>query len=181
MPLVRNNDQDYLGVGYLKKLHGIKGELEIDLGEEKFLDLLDRKGWIFVEINGEFIPFHIISYYQKNPVTIVIALDDIYSYEQAEGLLKHDVYVAIDSEVEKQEFLPQDEYYEQFIGYKGITVAGVELGSLTGVEKSSVNPLLVFEGEKKVMVPIFADFIKEVNTDQKEILLDLPAGFLEVF
>lgn len=181
MPLVKNNDSEYLEIGYFRKLHGIKGEIELSIGEEQFFDLLDAKGWVFVDINGEFIPFLIKSFYEKNPVTVVVSLEDVYTYEQAESLLKHSVYISIDSEEEKNEYLPQDEYYEQFVGYIGITLQGNLLGKLTGVEKSSTNPLLVFKGEKTVSVPIYSDFIKEVDTEKKEILLDLPPGYLEVF
>ncbi len=181
MPLVKTNDREYLEIGYFRKLHGIKGEIELSIGEEQFVDLLDTKGWIFVDVNGEFIPFLIKSFYEKNPVTVVVSLEDVYTYEQAESLLKHSVYISLDSKEEKEEFLPQDEYYEQFVGYKGITVQDTVLGVLTKVEKSSTNPLLVFEGEKNVSVPIYSDFIKEVNTEKKEILLDLPPGYLEVF
>ena len=181
MPLVKNNDREYLEIGYFRKLHGIKGEIELSIGEEQFIDLIDTKGWIFVDINGEFIPFLIVSFYEKNPVTVVLSLEDVYTYEQAESLLKHSVYILLESEEEKAEFLPQDEFYEQFLGYKGVTVQGAVLGELANVEKSSTNPLLVFEGEKTVSVPIYSDFIKEVDTQKKEILLDLPPGYLEVF
>ena len=179
MPVIKHNNRELIEIGYLRKLHGIKGEIELNLGEEQFSELLD-KGWIFVRINGEFIPFFIKSFYEKNSLTLVLDLEDVYSYDQAKRLLKYPVFVEVSAE-EKDEYLPQDEYFLQFIGYKGITVQGANLGTLKEVEKSATNPLLIFEGEKIISIPIYSDFIKEINEKEKTITLDLPNGYLEVF
>ncbi len=182
MPIKKENDKTYIEIGYIKKLHGIKGELELVIGDDELTDLIDKKGWVFLEINGELIPFQINNFYNKGLTSIILDLKDIYNLNQAKRLVKKSVLVEVSSE-ELEEYLPKDIYFEQFIGYTGQLLQNKQtFGTLEEITDSPINPLLVFKlNEKTVSIPIFSDFIKEIDTTNKIIYLDLPAGYLDVF
>ncbi len=181
MPAGADKSGNLVEIGYLRKLHGIKGEVQLNLKDEIYSELIEQKGWIFIRINGEFIPFFVLEFYEKGQDILVLSLQDIYSLEQAENIIKNPVFIEV-SDNEKNRFLPKEEIFEAYTGYQGVSVAGTIIGVLTGVEHSPTNPLLVFEhGDRKVSIPVYSDFIKEVDTKSKKIILDLPDGYLEVF
>ncbi len=181
MPADANKSNNLVEIGYLQKLHGIKGEVQLNLKDEIYSEPIEQKGWIFIKINGEFIPFFVLEFYEKGANTLVLSLQDVYSLQQAENIIKHPVFIEL-ADHEKNRFLPQEELFETYIGYKGVSVAGTLVGMLTDVEHSPSNPLLVFEKEgRQVSIPVYSDFIKVVDTENKQIILDLPDGYLEVF
>ena len=181
MPLFDPKRKSLIEIGYLQKLHGIKGEVQLNLKDDIFINLIDTKGWIFIEINGEYIPFFVLSFFEKNLNTLVLSLEDIYTLEQAKGIIKNKVYVEID-ENEKNKYLPKEEIFKSYIGYFGKTMKGTDIGELIEIKESPTNPLLVFiKNEQKILIPIYSDFIKEIDNSQKMISLDLPDNYLEVF
>ena len=175
------NSNNLIEIGYLHKLHGIKGEVQLNLKDGIYSNLIEENGWIFIKINGEFIPFFVLEFYEKNPETLVLNLEDIYSLEQAENIIKNPVFVQID-EHEKNLYLPKEEIFEAYKGFEGVTKSGTSIGILNEIEHSPTNPLLIFKkGIKKISIPVYSDFIDSVNRDSKKIILDLPDGYLEVF
>src|SRR5574343_162897 len=86
------NKADCFHLGYVAKLHGFKGEVSL------FLDVTNPEDYtgietIFLEINGQLIPYFITSFKLKNKGIAAVKFDGVDTESQAKALLKKEVYL----------------------------------------------------------------------------------------
>ena len=73
-------------------------------------------------------------------------------------------------------------YYHELIDWKVTDQKQGEIGIVRGVNMQSPQPLLILDYQnKEVLVPFIDGIIISVNRDQKEIIVALPDGLLEVY
>lgn len=80
------------------------------------------------------------------------------------------------------EALPSGTYYDfQLIGCRVMTEDGLAIGKVKEILKAQGNDLLVVtEGQREVLIPLVADFCRNVSVEKKEILVRLPKELLEL-
>ncbi|MEM6360154.1 MAG: ribosome maturation factor RimM [Bacteroidota bacterium] len=164
-------------LGYVIKRHGLKGELSI------FLDVDDPEGYsklesVFVSIDGKLVPFFIERISVKGD-RAVVQFEDVNSVDQADELKGCELFLPLT-------MLPKLEgtsfYYHEIIGFQVIDEVFGKVGRIKDIYTGSGQELLaVMRNDKEILVPVADDTIKSVDREKAEILVNLPAGLLDIY
>jgi 16S rRNA processing protein RimM len=173
---MRNFDQ-YFYLGKIVKPHGFQGRVSVFLDTDDPDNYLETK-IIYININGAPVPYFVEEIKLLNNKATIL-FQDVTTEEQAEKLLKKDMYLPL-SELPK---LTGNQFYYHEIN--GMSIIDEEKG-LIGVvnevlEYSSQAIIQTFFQGKEVLIPISDDIIKLVDRENHRLHLQLPEGLLEVY
>jgi 16S rRNA processing protein RimM len=108
----------------------------------------------------------------------LLKLKGINSFEEAQSLVGAEVQLPENelASLEEGEF-----YLFDLIGIRVITVAGKELGAITGIIPAAGNSLLAIkQDQKEVLIPFSEHICVEVDIPGKRIVIDPPEGLLDL-
>lgn len=158
---------DLVFVGKISGTHGIKGELRIKSDFER-KDLVFKVGNKIIIDNEE----HIIRSYRYHKIFDMITIDDYNNINDVLCFVGKNVYVSrMSLNLKKSEYLLSD--------LVGLNV--VSNDTIYGIVKdysNDINPLLKVEFDKNYYIPINSDYIKCVDLDKKEIIVDHIEGLI---
>ena len=167
--------QEYLEVGQIVNTNGLKGLLKINPFTDD-ITRFEKLKTIFIEHKKELLEFEIESVrYQKKQV--LLKLKGIDTIEEAEKYRED--YLKINRN--KEEKLPENTYYiVDLIGLDIYTEDGELLGKLDDVFSTGSNDVYVVKnGEgKQILLPAISDVIKNIDLEQKKIVVNLIEGLL---
>jgi len=161
--------------GKIVGTHGIKGEVKIssnsDFKEERF----KIGNTLYVKKNNDFIPITI----QSHRVHKGLDLITFNNYKNINDVLEFvdlDVYVDYDSVEE----LPDDEYYyQELLDCKVYDINNNYIGIVVDLLDLPQGTILkIKQDNKKSLVPFNDEFVKEVNCEEKIIIIDPIEGLL---
>lgn len=168
---------NYNSIGKLVATFGLNGEiiLKHHLGKKSSLKGLET---LFVEKNkDELLPYFIESTKIKNDDEIYLKLEGINTKESARTL------------VQKQVWLP-DEDFQKYAGKSApISLLGyhiihdnTDLGEILEVIEQPHQVLcrILLEG-KEALIPVHQETLQKIDKKNKQVLLDLPDGLLDIF
>ena len=179
----RPNEPEHLVVGHISKAHGTKGELAI-------WPLTDRPDSIFVEgaslllgnEQGELsddaaaVTIDEVRPFKRG---VLVRFDGVQDREGAESLVGAYLLAPIDA----LEPLEEGEvFYHQMLGMTVVTVAGEVVGSVREVYEIEPSHLLEVVGDdgRVRLIPFAAYVVKDVDVTGRRIVIDPPAGLLEI-
>ncbi len=165
-------------IGRLGKPWGHKGELTVHL-EDCDLDDLVHEGSLFVDIEGQKVPFFYTSLRDQGRVGVLVKFDDFTDPQSASILVGRDLYAPPGhlSDGSDESWDP-----EEFIGLIVRDEEHGDLGEVTGIEGSKHNPVMsILLGEQEVMVPIVADMILDLNVEERTMLVRTPPGLIDMY
>ena len=167
--------QEYLEVGQIVYTNGLKGLLKINPFTDD-ITRFERLKTIFIEHKKELLEFEIESVrYQKKQV--LLKLKGIDTIEEAEKYRED--YLKINRN--KEEKLPEDTYYiVDLIGLDIYTDNGELLGKLDDIFSTGSNDVYVVKNSegKQILLPAISDVIKNIDLEQKKIVVNLIEGLL---
>lgn len=167
--------QEYLEVGQIVNTNGLKGLLKINPFTDD-ITRFERLKTIFIEHKKELLEFEIESVrYQKKQV--LLKLKGIDTIEEAEKYRED--YLKIKRN--KEEKLPEDTYYiVDLIGLDIYTEGGELLGKLDDIFSTGSNDVYVVKNSegKQILLPAISDVIKNIDLEQKKIVVNLIEGLL---
>lgn len=167
--------QEYLEVGQIVNTNGLKGLLKINPFTDD-ITRFERLKTILVEHKKELLEFEIESVrYQKKQV--LLKLKGIDTIEEAEKYRED--FLKINRN--KEEKLPEDTYYiVDLIGLDIYTENGELLGKLDDVFSTGSNDVYVVKNSegKQILLPAISDVIKNIDLEQKKIVVNLIEGLL---
>ena len=167
--------QEYLEVGQIVNTNGLKGLLKINPFTDD-ITRFEKLKTIFIEHKKELLEFEIESVrYQKKQV--LLKLKGIDTIEEAEKYRED--YLKIKRN--KEEKLPEDTYYiVDLIGLDIYTENGELLGKLDDVFSTGSNDVYVVKNSegKQILLPAISDVIKNIDLEQKKIVVNLIEGLL---
>ena len=154
-------------IGKVVNTHGIKGEIRI-------LSDFPYKDKVFFVDNTIIIgdKEYIIKSYRVHKGYDMVTLDGYNDINDVLFLLKSSVYVSSDSlKLDDGEILD-----EELITYKVVSTDGRE-GTIEEIFKaSSFNKIIRVMFDKEVLIPFNSPLVKEVNKDNKTIIVELIEG-----
>lgn len=167
----------YFNVGKIVNTQGIKGEIRVisstDFPEERF-----RKGNIlYIEVApNDLIEVKVSSHrLHKNFHLLTFAgLHNINDVEQYKGkMLKINEDQLND--LDEGEF-----YYHEIIGCEVFTEDGEKLGTIKEILSPGANDVWVVNrpGEKDLLLPYIEEVVKEIDVENKKVLVHLMEGLL---
>ena len=165
-------------IGRLGKPWGHKGELTVHL-EDCDLDDLVHEGALFVDIEGQKVPFFHTSLRDQGRAGVLVKFDDFSDPQSAGILVGRDIYAPPGHLADGS-----DESWdpEEFIGMVVRDQDHGDLGEVTAIEGSARNPVLVILlGEQEVMVPLNEDLILDLDPEERTMLVRTPPGLIDMY
>lgn len=162
---------DFIKVGKIVNTHGIKGELKV-LPLTDDMTRFEELEYVYVE--NQKIEIEDV-WYKKNFVMLKFkGFDNI-----NDVLCFKDKYVYIDKENAIE--LPEDTYFIfQIIGLNVYLMSGELLGKITDVIQTGSNDVYVVKDDnKEYLIPAIKEVIKEINLDDKKVIIDPLEGMIE--
>ena len=161
---------NYVYIGDLVNTHGIKGEVRI-LSEFELKEQVFKKGFkLYIGRNYE---EETIKTYRKHKNFDMVTLEEIDDINDVLGYKGDRVYVNRD-DLKIKDYILQD-----LIGLNTY-VDDKLIGPVKQVMKSKAHDIIVISGEhKNHMVPRVDEFIKEVNLNERKLLINNIEGLID--
>lgn len=167
--------EDFFRVGVIANTHGIRGEVKIfpTTDDAKRFDYLKEA---YIDAGKEKIKVEVSSVrYFKNLVIVKFkGIDNINDIERYKGK---------DLLVTRENALPLEEgeyYLADIIGANVYTEDGILFGSLEDVIETGANLVYSVQHEgKEVLLPVIDDCVKEVNVEEKKVIVHIMKGLLD--
>jgi len=170
--------EDCFQLGYISKTHGFKGEV-IFLSNGKTSIKLNKLESVFIEINGQLIPFFIESLKQATATSEIIKFCDIDTEEKARQLIKCNIYI-LSSLIPKQN---EDNFNPfELIGFKVIDDVHGEIGEITNILEMPQQ--LIFEihkVKKEILIPANENIIYKIDSNKKIVFINTPEGLIDIY
>jgi 16S rRNA processing protein RimM len=166
-------EPEYLVVGFLRRPHGVKGEILMDLHTD-FPERLKTGLTVFV---GETYQPMVIASRRPHAAGLLLRFRGIKTPEQA-GLYRNTwVYVPAANRPE----LPEGEYYHhQLIGLNVVTDEGRDLGVLVDILETGANDVYVVRDAdgNEVLLPAIPPVVLGVKLADRQIRVHLLDGLI---
>ncbi len=163
-------------IGVLTKPHGIKGEVSFFFTDDVF-DRVDCD-YLICLMEGIFVPFFIEEYRFKTDTVALVKFEGIDTAEQARRFTNVEVYFPLHLAVETTD---EGLSWPYFVGFEVVDVNHGKLGHVVAVDDSTANTLFIIEhGGRELLVPAHEEFIKELDHEQRRMLLQMPDGLLQL-
>jgi len=175
-----NNAQEYVLIGKIGSVFGVKGWLKVASYTSLNKDILSYKPWYFRQNNG----------WQKTEIAsgkmhgknVIVQLDGINDRDQAMLLTGTEIAV-LRSQLPE---LAENEYY--WSDLEGLSVESIDgqlLGKVSYLMETGANDVLVVEtlkdehkGDKEILIPyISGQVIKSVDLKSRKIVVDWDPDF----
>lgn len=166
---------EWLAVGYIRRPHGIHGEVVVDI-ETDFPDRLQAGVEVGVGASGP-DQRHRLVRVREHKGAWLLAFEGLDTRDAVEAW--RDLWVFLPSQPRTS--LPETYFYEHEIaGLRCVTGSGRDLGSAVGLTDGGGGALLqVQTGRGEVLVPFRSPIVVRVDLAAGTILLDPPRGLFD--
>ncbi|PQJ80595.1 ribosome maturation factor RimM [Polaribacter porphyrae] len=173
---MRKEDCFYLGK--IVRKHSFKGEVVIKLDTDE-PELYRNMESVYVEFGSNLVPFFIekSSLHKGNQLRVLF--EDVYNEEEADTILKSDIYLPLGllPKLEGNKF-----YYHEVIDFLVVDTNFGEVGKIININDKVAQPLFEIDRDgKEIFIPLIDDFIKKVDREHKQILVETPDGLIELY
>ncbi|GMQ94539.1 MAG: ribosome maturation factor RimM [Acidimicrobiia bacterium] len=168
--------QDRIPVGYVRKAHGIHGDVVI---RGMVQDAVDRfvVGALLLSNEDEprTVEIAAVRGHQGDYIVTFVGIGDRNAADALRG-----VQFIIDRS-ERRELEPGEWWPEDLVGCNVVTVDGEVVGVVADVVTSAAQDRLIVETPEgaKGEVPFVAALVPELDIEHRRIVVDLPAGLFE--
>ena len=165
--------EDVYKIGRLGKAHGVKGEVSFQFDDDIF-DTADAN-YLILDIDGILVPFFMEEYRFRNDSLALIKFCDVDTQQRASELTGCDVYFPRSIADERAEGLS----LSSLVGFDLIDANGNEkVGTIAAIDDTTQN--ILFELEDGTLIPASDDLITDINTQQRQITMNIPEGLLDI-
>ena len=168
---------DYVLVGKVCRAHGIKGEVKIYPFSQSPENFVHYKELLLVDLSGRQYNYPIVRARSHERLAI-IALDGVSSRDKAEELVGSEVWIRKES---LPKIGPNEFYWQDMVGMAVFTTEGQGLGTIKSIFAAGVHDVFVVSGHgKEFLIPAQEEFIEQVDTQAKKMVVRTPPGLLEI-
>ena len=160
-------------IGRLGKAHGVKGEVSFQFDDDIF-DRVDAD-YLVLDIDGILVPFFMEEYRFRNDTVCLVKFCDIDTQQRAQELTGCNVYFPR-ALAEEGEDMPS---LASLVGFDIVDSSnGKIVGKIAAIDDTTAN--ILFELEDGTLIPANDDLVKDIDTEQQQIKMDIPEGLLEI-
>jgi 16S rRNA processing protein RimM len=157
-------------IGYFSKTHGLKGELQLNITRDFDIENCNA---LIVKLNTGDSPQFILEF-RENKNGFIILLDGIESIEKAKNYVGKKVLV-------NEEFALEEEK-NPLIGYILKDRNFGEVGAITDIDDSGVNPVFNVDHKgKQVILPYNDELVTGIDDKKKIVNYNAPEGLIEMY
>jgi 16S rRNA processing protein RimM len=171
----------YVSIGYIKKPHGVKGEVRVTIADEYWEDFLQTPV-IFLRIKGKPVPYFVEEVRPGN--LMLVKFEQVSSLTQALELSSCEILL------KNTDVLPRstaDNLSKQGLGFnhcQGYELIDVEKGAVGIISEILDLPqqemaIVEYKG-KELMIPLHDQLVEKLDGKNKKLLLRLPDGLLDL-
>lgn len=165
-------------LGKIVRKYSFKGELlaKLETDEPETYVGLDS---VFVEYGTNLVPFFFESSQLHKSALLRFKFEDVETEEDADDLIGADLYLPLSllPELTGNKF-----YFHEIIGFNAVDTNFGPIGTISGVNDTTSQAIFEIDRRgKQVLVPIIDDFITKVDRPNKEIILEVPEGLIELY
>ena len=170
-------------IGRLGKAHGVKGEVSFQFDDDIF-DRVDAD-YLVLDIDGILVPFFMEEYRFRNDTVCLVKFCDIDTQQRAQELTGCDVYFprALAEEAD------DDLSLASLVGFTIINDGGGKtatptvpddsvVGTIASIDDTTAN--ILFELENGRLIPANDDLIVDIDTEHRQIRMNIPEGLLDI-
>jgi 16S rRNA processing protein RimM len=163
----------FLVVGLLRRPHGVKGEIIMDI----LTDFPERlKKGILVYVGPDYLPLKLSSCRQHGQA-LLVSFEGYQTPEQV-GELRN-LFASVPAADRPP--LPAGEYYHhQILGLQAVTEAGVVLGVVHEILETGANDVFVIQPATgpEILLPDIDTVVKEIQLEKGQMIIALLPGLL---
>ncbi|MGE5316660.1 MAG: ribosome maturation factor RimM [Chloroflexota bacterium] len=170
--------EGYYYLGKILKPFAAKGSLLVHLDVDDPEDYIEMES-VFIQMNGQLIPFLIEDVQLKHNNKAVLTLNDIDSVDQAEILAGCDLYqpASMLKPLTGNKF-----YYHEVKGFEVFDKVHGFIGNVTEVlEYPHQAVLSIAFKEKEILIPITDEIVTGVDREKKQLSTNAPEGLIELY
>ena len=172
------NKDDFYYLGKILKTHGNKGQVLVHLDVDD-PDDYNKLESVYLDLQGERIPFFILSLELKHNRKAVVQFQDFNTLEDAESLQGLEMYLPA---TELPALKGNQFYFHEIIGYQVTDQHHGNIGVVEDILELPHQALFqVRHGEKEILIPIVDEIIQKVDRKNKRLTIDAPAGLIEIY
>nr|WP_263313517.1 ribosome maturation factor RimM [Mammaliicoccus sp. Marseille-Q6498] len=162
-------------IGKIVNTHGIKGEVKV-LSDSDFTEERFQPGQsIVVKHKNEELSF-VIASYRMHKNFHLLTFEGIHNINDIEYLKGSKIFQEQGNDsigLEENEF-----YYSDIIGCT-VFVKDEALGRVVEIIETGANDVWVVKGDKEYLIPYIEDVVKQVDVENKTILIEPMEGLLD--
>ncbi len=164
-------------IGKIVNAVALRGEVKV-YHYSDYKERFEELDSVLLEHNGKYEEYGIEGVrYQKEMV--ILKLKGVSDRNAAEALKERDIYI---TEADLRE-LPEDTFYiRDLIGCKALSADdGSEIGEIIDVLQNSAQDIyqIRLANGKETLIPVVAEFVKEVDIEHKTVKIRLIPGFID--
>lgn len=165
-------------LGRIVSKFSFKGEVLIKLDTDEPESYLEMES-VFVEYDNNLVPFFIERSNLQKSNLLRVKFEEVDSEEDAEDLLKCDLYLPLNllPELSEDQF-----YFHEVIGFTVEDVNYGTVGTLTGINDTTSQALFEIEKDgKEILIPMNDEFLQKVDKKNKKIIVQTPEGLIDLY
>ncbi len=164
-------------IGKIVNAVALRGEVKV-YHYSDYKERFEELDSVLLEHKGKYEEYGIEGVrYQKEMV--ILKLKGVSDRNAAEALKERDIYI---TEADLRE-LPEDTFYiRDLIGCKALSADdGSEIGEIIDVLQNSAQDIyqIRLANGKETLIPVVAEFVKEVDIEHKTVKIRLIPGFID--
>lgn len=167
---------EYIHIGRIVNTHGIKGEVKIQSYSDFDAERYQKGNTVYVLFEKEYIPFQVETFRTHKGMSLV-SFNNYKDINLIEKYKNCDVYI-----LEEERKPLKHGYYRSQL--KGLTVEdedGNVIGRSMYIEETNGaqnNLRIERENHQEFLIPFIDEFIKNIDLDEKKIIVHLEEGLL---
>jgi len=167
---------EFLQVGKIVNTHALQGEVKVISNSDFKAERFKKGSQLFIDFNGEHLPV-IVAAHREHKRMDLLKFKDLNTINQVEKYKGCDLLVSS----ERLEDLAEEEfYYFEIIGCTVKTTDGAVMGKISEILETGANDVWIVKrwDQKDLLIPYIEDVVKEVNLEQKTVVIELIEGLL---
>jgi 16S rRNA processing protein RimM len=170
------NKKECTEIGFVKKTHGVKGELQIFF-QEGIDEIIEELEYLFFEFEGHLVPFFIESIFSIGSNSAIILFDTLTSKEKANEFVGCKLF--IENEWLNQETLPFST--QQIVGYTLSDPDKGVIGKITNIDNFGGNLVLnVNYNGKEILIPFNEELLHKFNPKDQTLVMECHEGLFDL-
>jgi 16S rRNA processing protein RimM len=167
----------FLIIGYIRKPHGVGGELKVTVESQEPARFFDLETVYVSRRPNDTNPRPLtVSGVRFNKEEALVKFAEIDGREEAAALGRHWLFITLEDALP----LEEGEYYAfQAVGIDVITDDGQTLGKVSSILETGANDVFIVDGAQgEILIPDIDGVILEVDIPNGKMIVHLPDGLI---
>ncbi|MDL2297419.1 ribosome maturation factor RimM [Bacteroidales bacterium OttesenSCG-928-B11] len=169
--------KDFFYLGVITKPFGFKGQLFVYLDTDR-PESYQNLDAVFIDLDGELIPYMIESFQLRNGNQAVISFQDL-DADEAKDLIKCELYLPLN-------MLPplsgNQFYFHEVIGFHVVDAHHGDIGIISDFIDLSQQPIMQINlNNTEILIPAVDEFIKKLDRENKIMYIEAPDGLIDIY